>query len=111
MDSRFRCPGSFRSALPQPMEKTCPRCGAEVEIWSDEEMVYCECGTPVFREAVPRCVEWCPAAEECIGHILDVRKIRHQAKKRVRAEERPEFVEETCKRIRSALVRAFKPRS
>jgi len=105
MSEKLRCPGSFRSSQPTPSEKPCPHCGRPVEIWSDEEVVYCKCGGPVFREAVPRCVEWCPAAEKCLGHLLDVEAIRAAARKRAMAEEKPEFVEEVCRKIRTALER------
>ena len=105
MSSSLRCPGSFKSAQPTPMEKPCPECGKPVEIWSDEEVVHCRCGAAVFREAVPRCVEWCPAAEKCLGHVLDVKKIREAARERALTEGKPEFVDTLCRKIRSSLAR------
>ncbi len=30
--------------VPRMHEEECPDCGAEVEIWSDEEEVKCKCG-------------------------------------------------------------------
>ena len=63
-----RCPGSGNIRTPIPTLKKCPNCGEEVEIWSDELKTRCtQCGTTVFREAVPSCIEWCHAAKECLG--------------------------------------------
>jgi NADH pyrophosphatase NudC (nudix superfamily) len=63
-----RCPGSGNIRTPIPTLKKCPGCGDEVEIWSDELKAKCsKCGTKVFREAVPSCIEWCRAAKECLG--------------------------------------------
>ncbi|MFQ6033999.1 MAG: hemerythrin domain-containing protein [Candidatus Bipolaricaulia bacterium] len=39
-----------------------------MEIFSDELKAICpNCGRPVYREAMPSCLDWCPAARECIG--------------------------------------------
>jgi NADH pyrophosphatase NudC (nudix superfamily) len=63
-----RCPGSGGIRTPIPSLKPCPRCGQEVEIWSDELKAKCaNCGATVFREAVPSCIDWCKAAKECLG--------------------------------------------
>jgi len=102
---QFRCPGSLRSSISVPMERVCARCGATVEIFSDEEKVLCKCGAVVFRDKVPRCVEWCSAAEKCLGHILDVKKIQAEAKKRAAAEGNPHFVQEVCELVRTAQKR------
>lgn len=95
-----RCPGSLKSTLATPLERTCPQCGAQVEIWSDEERVTCKCGQVIFRDKTPTCVEWCAAAEQCLGHILDVAKIKAEARERAKAEGNPEFVEEVGELIR-----------
>jgi len=91
-----RCPGSLRSAAPVPMERRCLKCGRTVEIFSDEEKALCKCGAVVFRDRIPRCVEWCAAAQKCLGHVLDVAKIQAEAKKRAAAEGNPHFVQEVC---------------
>jgi len=75
-----KCPGSRDIITPVPIYKRCPDCGEEVEVWSDELKAKCaECGTTVFREAVPSCIEWCQAAKECLGEerynqIMEARK-------------------------------------
>ena len=102
---QFRCPGSLRSAAPVPMERPCSKCGRTLEIFSDEEKVLCKCGAVVFRDKVPRCVEWCSAAEKCLGHVLDVKKIQAEAKKRAAAEGNPHFVQEVCELVKSAKAR------
>ena len=100
---QFRCPGSLRSATPIPLERACLKCGRRVEIFSDEEKVLCKCGAVVFRDRIPRCVEWCAAAQKCLGHLLDVQKIQAEAKRRAAAEGNPHFVQDVCALVRSSL--------
>lgn len=66
------CPGALHLKQPTLSYVTCSRCGADdVEIWSDETMARCHhCGTPVFREKIPSCIDWCSAARECLGDDL-----------------------------------------
>jgi len=46
----------------------CPNCGSEVEIFSDEIKVKCQkCGTRVYKEKIPSCIEWCASARQCLG--------------------------------------------
>jgi len=46
----------------------CRNCGAEVEIFSDETRIKCQkCGTMVFKEKMPSCIEWCSSARQCLG--------------------------------------------
>ncbi len=62
------CPGSAEIKSPFPEEITCMFCGSKVEIWSDETDAVCgNCGKVVTREMRPTCIDWCPAAKECIG--------------------------------------------
>ncbi len=62
------CPGSRSIRQPVPEDIKCPSCGVDVEIWTDELSQLCpSCGTRVFREQLPSCIDWCPAAKECIG--------------------------------------------
>jgi hypothetical protein len=62
------CPGAKFLRQPRPEIFSCPDCGEEVEIWSDEIRGTCSaCGKTVFREGVPSCVEWCKYGKECVG--------------------------------------------
>ena len=62
-----RCPGLDGKNLRAAIYK-CPKCGAEVEIFSDEIRVKCRnCGEQVYTEKVPSCIEWCASACECLG--------------------------------------------
>ena len=62
-----RCPGQDTRNLRVSVHK-CPNCGAEVEIFSDEIKVKCQkCGTKVYRERLPSCIEWCASARQCLG--------------------------------------------
>jgi len=62
-----KCPGQDMRNLRVSLHK-CPNCGAEVEIFSDELKVRChKCGTKVFREKVPSCIDWCAYARQCLG--------------------------------------------
>jgi len=61
------CPDPDQRKLRVGLYK-CPRCGAEVQIFSDETRVRChECGKMVDRNKVPSCIEWCASAEQCWG--------------------------------------------
>ena len=50
------CPGQdFRSLRVELYN--CPKCGYEVEIFSNESMVKCyQCGEMVYREKLPSCI-------------------------------------------------------
>jgi DNA-directed RNA polymerase subunit RPC12/RpoP len=62
-----RCPGQENQILRAAIYK-CPKCGSEVEIFSDEVKVKCKkCGTKIYRETMPSCIEWCTAARQCLG--------------------------------------------
>ncbi|MDY6834699.1 MAG: phosphohydrolase [Chloroflexota bacterium] len=67
MFSTSRCPGQELREVTAELHP-CPTCGHEVEIFSFEVRSRChECGTMVFKEAIPSCVEWCAAARKCLG--------------------------------------------
>jgi len=62
------CPGSKEIRNPYPEEITCASCGSTVEIWSDEADTVCKkCGKTVSRDMKMTCLQWCPAAKECVG--------------------------------------------
>jgi Fe-S-cluster-containing dehydrogenase component len=63
----LKCPGQDSRNLRAAMV-TCPNCGADVEMFSDELRIRCHiCKTFVHKENTPSCVDWCPSAEECVG--------------------------------------------
>ncbi|MBI4824617.1 MAG: hypothetical protein HY805_10385 [Nitrospirae bacterium] len=65
---RESCPGSREIRSPYPEEIRCVFCGSTCEIWSDENEAVCKsCGKTISREMPLTCIQWCPAAKECIG--------------------------------------------
>jgi hypothetical protein len=62
------CPGSREIRTPYPEELKCVFCGELCEIWSDEPETKCKaCEKTIDRDMKPSCLEWCPAAKECVG--------------------------------------------
>lgn len=61
------CPGVTDLKTPTLTLKTCPQCGEEVEIFSNEMKVTCNtCGSIIYNDIVS-CVQWCKHAKECVG--------------------------------------------
>jgi NADH pyrophosphatase NudC (nudix superfamily) len=61
------CPGQDFRKLKVELHR-CPKCRAEVEIFSDEPRVRCpKCGEMVYRENTPSCIVWCTSARQCLG--------------------------------------------
>ena len=51
----------------QIFEKTCPNCGAEIEIFSVDTEATCEkCGFTIYNDTL-NCVQWCKYARQCVG--------------------------------------------
>jgi hypothetical protein len=44
-----KCPGTYGRRLDSNMA-SCPACGREIEIFSEEEWIVCRCGRTVSRE-------------------------------------------------------------
>ena len=62
-----RCPGQDMKNLRVRLYK-CPKCGSEVEIFSDEVSVKCpKCKTKVYSDMQNSCIDWCASARECLG--------------------------------------------
>jgi len=62
-----KCPGQSSRYIKATYHK-CPNCGYEVEIFSNELKVKCaKCSKFVYKDRSPSCIDWCPAAKECIG--------------------------------------------
>jgi len=62
-----KCPGTDTRFLRVYICK-CPKCGYEVEIFSDELKVKCpKCKTDVYKEDIPSCINYCQYAYKCIS--------------------------------------------
>jgi hypothetical protein len=62
------CPGSSEIRSPFPEQIVCFWCDTVNEIWTDEPDTICSgCGKTISRDMKPSCLEWCPAAKECVG--------------------------------------------
>lgn len=76
------CPGSREIKTPYPENITCFWCDTVSEIWSDEVETVCKgCGKSISREMKPTCLEWCPAAQECVGSEKYERLIKNRRKR------------------------------
>ncbi len=52
---------------PEVIEKTCPQCGAPVELFTVDTEVRCEnCGFTIYNDTL-NCVQWCKYARKCVG--------------------------------------------
>ena len=70
------------------MERTCPQCGHEVEIFSIDTQVACEnCGFVIYNDTLT-CVQWCKYARKCMGDEMVERllAVARQKKEREAAE-------------------------
>jgi len=77
----FKCPGSQKFSQPQPEFRSCPFCGEEVEIWTDEIKARCrKCKTAVFREQAQTCLDWCKYAKECVGEQVYNKYMQNKSK-------------------------------
>lgn len=63
-----RCPGSL-AGTPTIKIKKCPECGREVEVFSNDVSVKCECGFAVYND-VESCIQYCKYAKACVGEEL-----------------------------------------
>jgi len=76
MSGIVTCPGINKFVRPTPECLKCPKCKAEVEIWSDEQETKClECGAKVSRE-VASCLDYCEYASKCKAIIEQKRGVK-----------------------------------
>ena len=62
------CQGKPRT--PTIIEKTCPRCGHEIEMFSIDTDRTCEnCGFVAYNDTLS-CVQWCQYAKQCVGEEM-----------------------------------------
>ncbi len=64
----FSCPGAAAiKGTPTLAVKTCPRCGAEIELFSTDIKQECSCCGFVAYQELISCIKWCAYARECVG--------------------------------------------
>jgi ribosomal protein S27AE len=69
------CQGKPRT--PTIIEKVCPQCGAEIEMFSIDTQMACEkCGFIAYNDTLS-CVQWCRYARKCVGdemyeHMMEI---------------------------------------
>ena len=69
------CQGKPRT--PTIHEKTCPRCGQIIELFSIDTEMACEnCGFVAYNDTLS-CVQWCRYARQCVGeemynHMMEI---------------------------------------
>ena len=55
---------------PTIIEKVCPQCGHEIELFSIDTQMPCEhCGFIAYNDTLS-CVQWCEHARKCVGDEL-----------------------------------------
>jgi len=65
--SKIICPGAANiKGTPEIKIKICPECGREIEIFSVDTHMQCECGFIAYNE-LQNCIKWCVHARECVG--------------------------------------------
>lgn len=76
------CQGKPRT--PTIIEKRCPQCGQEIELFSIDTEMRCEhCGFVVYNDTLS-CVQWCKYAKQCVGEEMyqHMMKLAEQQKMR-----------------------------
>ena len=82
------CQGKPRT--PTILDKTCPRCGHEIEMFSIDTEQACEhCGFVAYNDTLS-CVQWCQYAKQCVGEEMyeHMMKIAARPKEEAAAERR-----------------------
>lgn len=76
------------------LEKTCPNCGHEVELFTIDTEATCEnCGFVIYNDLLS-CVQWCKYAKQCVGEemyehmmvLAEKQKAEHEAEKHAKKE-------------------------
>jgi len=71
-----------RPRTPTIIEKICPQCGHEIELFSIDTQMACEhCGFVAYNDTLS-CVQWCQYARQCVGDEMyeQMMKIAQQQK-------------------------------
>ena len=74
-----------RPKTPTIIEKTCPNCGHEIELFSIVTQMPCEhCGFVAYNDTLS-CVQWCQYAKQCVGEEMYESMMRLAASQKERA--------------------------
>ena len=72
-----QCPGAANIRMPRLEIRDCPKCGDEIEIFSNEATAKCsKCGFVIYNDLLS-CVQWCEYAKECVGEEAYERAMQH----------------------------------
>lgn len=80
------CQGKPRT--PTIHEKTCPRCGQIIELFSIDTEVPCDnCGFVAYNDTLS-CVQWCKYAKQCVGeemynHMMEILATQKRRKEEI----------------------------
>lgn len=67
------------------MEKICPNCGHEIEMFSVDTEACCEnCGFVIYNDLLS-CVQWCKYAKKCVGEETYAQMMEIAASQKARA--------------------------
>ena len=70
---------------PTIIEKVCPQCGHEIEMFSIDTEMKCEhCGFIVYNDTLS-CVQWCKYARQCVGDEMYEQMMQVLASQRERS--------------------------
>jgi hypothetical protein len=76
-----RCPGANNiRGTPTLAIKICPKCGREIELFSIDTQVTCECGFIAYND-IQSCIKWCKYARECVGNETYERLLKTHEKR------------------------------
>ena len=79
------CQGKPRT--PTILEKICPNCGSEIELFSIDSQRACEhCGFVAYNDTLS-CVQWCKYARQCVGDEMYEKMMEIAAAQAKQAEE------------------------
>ena len=73
-----------RPKTPTIIEKVCPNCGHEIELFSIDTQVACDkCGFIAYNDTLS-CGQWCAYAKKCVGEEMyeQMMKIAAQQKRK-----------------------------
>lgn len=82
-----KCPGAKGFHSPVPEFKPCPKCGVEIEVWSDEIKAVCPKCKYILWSDKATCLDWCKFAKECVGPDKLKKYLQEKAEKEKKEKE------------------------